>query len=218
MDGLSARAPTLAAARELLTSDELARGRRIQRPTIAAYRLLARAALRLLLGYYLEVEPRALALCGGPGGRPELDPAGHPWEERGLSFNLAHTGSLAVFAFTRFPAIGVDVESVARRPVSPTAIRRALAPEELEVVMGLPEWERTAAFLRYWTAKEAYAKALGVGLSIDLRSVVLREVDDPVGSPRLDLRGGGGDWHVRRLAVRPDAVGAVVFGTGGRVV
>jgi phosphopantetheinyl transferase len=31
--------------------------------------------------------------------------------------------------------------------------------------------KRTEAFLRYWTVKEAYAKALGVGLALDLREI-----------------------------------------------
>ncbi len=140
----------------------------------------------------------------GAFGRPELASAHDPHD---LCFNLSHTAGLAVFAIGRRRSIGIDVEAVDRRAPSPGVIERALRPREAERVLRADGRERTAAFLHYWTVKEAYAKALGVGLALDLREV---GVDGPPSRPRLDLPGGPGEWRVRRLRPRTGFVGAVV--------
>lgn len=167
-------------------------------------RSAARAGLRALLGSYLGIDPLAVEILQGALGRPELAPAHDPHD---LCFNLSHTAGLAVFAIGRRRSIGVDVEAVDRRAPSPGVIERALRPREVERVLRTDGHERTAAFLHYWTVKEAYAKALGVGLALDLREV---GVDGSADRPRLDLPGGPEEWCVRRLRLRTGFVGAVV--------
>jgi 4'-phosphopantetheinyl transferase len=164
-------------------------------------RSVARAGLRLLLGSYLGIDPRDVEIARGIGGRPELAAA------HDLSFNLSHTAGLAVFAIGRGRAVGVDVEALDRRAPSSGLIERALNPREAGRVMRGSAGERTREFLGYWTVKEAYAKALGVGLGLDLREV---RVHGSIDRPRLDLPSGSGEWQVRRLRPRPDVIGAVV--------
>jgi 4'-phosphopantetheinyl transferase len=171
-------------------------------------RSAARAGLRLLLGSYLGIDPRVVKILQGAFGRPELAPVHDP---HNLCFNLSHTAGMAVFAVGCGRSIGIDVEAVDRRAPSPGVIERALRPREAERVLRADGPERTAAFLRYWTVKEAYTKALGVGLALDLREV---GVDGPTDRPRLDLPGGAGEWQVRRLRPQPGFVGAVVANGG----
>jgi 4'-phosphopantetheinyl transferase len=171
-------------------------------------RSTARAGLRALLGSYLGVDPLAVEILQGAFGSPELAPAHDPHD---LCFNLSHTAGLAAFAIGRGRSIGIDVEAVDRRAPSPGVIERALEPREVERVLRTDGRERTAAFLHYWTVKEAYAKALGVGLALDLREV---GVEGPKGRPRLALPGGPGEWQVRRLRSRAGFVGAVVADGG----
>jgi 4'-phosphopantetheinyl transferase len=90
-------------------------------------------------------------------------------------------------------------------------IERALTPREVARVTRVEGGERTEAFLRYWTVKEAYAKAIGMGLRLDLKEV---HVHGPSDRPRLDLPGGSVAWHVRRLQPRPGFVAAVVADGG----
>lgn len=171
-------------------------------------RSAARAGLRALLGSYLGIDPRAVKTLQSARGRPELAPVHDPHD---LCFNLSHTAGVAVYAIGRGRSVGVDVEALDRRAPTPGAIKRALNDREAERVLRTDASERTAAFLQYWTVKEAYAKALGVGLALDLRQV---GVDGPPGRPRLDLPGGPGEWQVRRLRLRPGLVGAVVADGG----
>ncbi len=168
-------------------------------------RWVARAGLRLLLGSYLGIAPREVEIRRGVRGRPELAAA------HDLSFNLSHTAGLALFAFGRGRAIGVDVEALDRRAPSAGLIERALNPREASRVMGARAEERTGTFLAYWTVKEAYAKALGVGLALDLREV---GVEGSAERPCLVLPAGAGEWRVRRAWPRPGFVGAVVADGG----
>ncbi len=168
-------------------------------------RSAARAGLRLLLASYLKIDPLEVEIQHGAHGRPELAPV------HDLCFNLSHTAGLAVYGIGRGFAIGVDVEALDRRAPSAGLIERALNGREAARVMRAEAGERTETFLHYWTVKEAYAKALGVGLGLDLREV---RVHGPIDRPRLDLPSGSGEWHVRRLRPQPGVIGAVVADHG----
>lgn len=181
-------------------------------------RSAARAGLRLLLGSYLGIDPQAVEILQGAFGRPELAPA---HDHHDLCFNLSHTAGMAVFAIGRGRSVGVDVETVDRRAPSVGVIDRALNDREAARVLRADARERTAAFLHCWTVKEAYAKALGVGLALDLRQV---GVDGSADRPRLQLPStdqprllpdGHGEWQVRRLRLPAGFIGAVVA-DGGR--
>jgi 4'-phosphopantetheinyl transferase len=168
-------------------------------------RLAARVGLRVVVGSYLGVDPREVEIVRSLRGRPQLAGA------HGLSFNLSHTAGMAVYAIGRRPAIGVDIEALGRRAPTPGLIERALSIREAASLKRVGADERTATFLEYWTVKEAYAKALGVGLALDLREV---GVEGHADRPRLDLPAGAGKWHVRRLRPQPGVIGAVVADGG----
>jgi 4'-phosphopantetheinyl transferase EntD len=137
---------------------------------------IARAAMRTILGEALGVAPEAVdisrrcAHCGHEShGRPTTPAAPE------LSFSLSHSGALAVFALTRdAKRVGVDVEQVRGRASLDKLAARTMSPEQFA------EWEREperlTAFLRTWTAKEAYLKATGVGIATDLRATSTRAV------------------------------------------
>lgn len=125
--------------------------------------LVTRGTIRTLIGRYLGVDPADCAFVANAYGRPSLSwPAGAP-----LAFNLSHTNGLVVCAFAREGDIGVDVEA-ADRAIGLELARRFFSREEADALEALPEAERPARFLDYWTLKEAYIKARGMGLSLPL--------------------------------------------------
>ncbi|OPF78492.1 4-phosphopantetheinyl transferase [Streptomyces antioxidans] len=125
----------------------------------------AHLGLRELLGGYLGMAPadvpftrEACPGCGGPHGRPAV--SGTP-----LHFNMSHAGDLVLFAFAGSP-VGVDVEKF--QPASVVEqVAGSLHPKERAELDALAPGDRTAAFARCWTRKEAYLKGLGTGLSRD---------------------------------------------------
>ena len=88
-----------------------------------------------------------------------------------MRFNVAHSGALALLAFTLDREIGVDLEKTERRMKLPDTAQAVLSSTELQAWSLLPEAEQRADFFRHWTAKEAYLKAVGIGLGRDPRSL-----------------------------------------------
>jgi 4'-phosphopantetheinyl transferase len=141
---------------------------------------MARAALRRILGRYLECEPASLDIGTGPHGKPflRLDGRAHM-----LRFNLSHTEETAVLAVAWERDVGIDIESV-KRPVALEELAgRFFSTSEATAVMDAPAKRRAAVFFRIWTTKEAYVKARGDGLALPLDQFDV--VSDPGQPPGL---------------------------------
>ncbi|MGO9428740.1 4'-phosphopantetheinyl transferase family protein [Rhodoblastus sp.] len=80
-------------------------------------------------------------------------------EETGWRISSASRGDIALFGLAR-EKIGVDVELAS----SAEPAWNVLHEQEKAALRALPEELRPEKFLRLWTAKEAYLKALGLGL------------------------------------------------------
>src|ERR1700678_798338 len=92
----------------ILSIEERERSKRFAFARDASRFRLCRAILRMGLALYLQAIPREVALTTGLYGKPRLA------KRSGLYFNVAHSGGLALLAFTTMGEIGVDVE-VARQ-------------------------------------------------------------------------------------------------------
>jgi len=124
--------------------------------------------------------------------------------------SLTHTDRLVAAAFAT-ARVGIDAEPLARPSPPPSLHARVCSPAELRWLEGLPEHQRHQGFLRLWTRKEAYGKAIGAGIGFDLRSTDFGSGDGPLG-------GVPGEWHAREVALSPDVVAAVVVdGAIGRL-
>jgi 4'-phosphopantetheinyl transferase len=122
----------------------------------------ARGVLRALLAGYLNVEPATVAFRLGAHGKPALH---IPGVQSALSFNMSHSGPLALYAFTAAAAVGVDVQSARARPIDELAIAsRALGTEVWRRLAALAPAERRDDFLRAWTRHEAACKCGGTGI------------------------------------------------------
>ena len=80
-------------------------------------------------------------------------------------YSISHSGEWVVCAVGAVP-LGVDIQ--VERPVRP-AVFRALSAAEQAELDGLEEQERLPAFFDVWCLKEAYSKAIGLGLQARFR-------------------------------------------------
>ncbi len=162
--------------------------------------LVSRALVRTVLSHYAPADPRQWAFDRNPHGKPSVafEPgcSGPP-----LKFNLSHTDGLVVCLVARGCEVGVDVEDGSRAADFLGLARRFFATAEAAVVESLPDAERPAAFYRFWTLKEAYIKARGLGLSIPLASFAFTLRDDQ--PPHIAVADPGDDdparWQFREL-------------------
>lgn len=151
---------------EVLSSAERAKAARFHFNKDRNQFIQARAALRFILGEYLNADPGTLEFCCGPQGKPALA-NGHA--DSSLRFNLSRRDGLALIAVSRGREIGVDVELVrADLPVLQIA-ETSFSAAELAMLRGLPDTSRVQGFYNCWTRKEAYVKARGAGLSFPLQ-------------------------------------------------
>jgi 4'-phosphopantetheinyl transferase len=65
-------------------------------------------------------------------------------------------------------AVGVDVENIAARAVSLDVANHFFSASEVAELSGVPPFLQQDRFFEYWTFKESYIKARGMGLSIPL--------------------------------------------------
>lgn len=121
---------------------------------------VATGLLRQVLGRLVDRPPESLAFDVGPHGKPSL--AGGP------SFNLSHSGEWWLLGWADEGRVGVDVEVHRSLPDLAALARRSFHPREADRVLALTGAEREAAFFRVWSRKEAFIKALGLGLAYPL--------------------------------------------------
>jgi len=135
-----------------------------------------------------------------------------------MCFNLSNTRGLIACAVARSRELGIDVESTRRPGQTVEIAEHFFAPAEIDALHSLPADQRTERFFAYWTLKEAYIKARGMGLAIPLAqfSFVLDE-PAPI-SIRFapELEDDPSSWQFERLVLSPGHHTAVAVrrGTG----
>jgi 4'-phosphopantetheinyl transferase len=162
---LDCPAAELARLAGLLSPDELARAARFRFARDRDRYLAGRGRLRERLGGFVGAHPARLRFRYGPAGRPELaDPPGGP------RFNLSHAGPAALLAVADQVPVGVDLERHDVVRDRDLLAERVFSAPERAALRSLRERDRDGAFLRGWTRKEAYLKAVGGGLLLDLHA------------------------------------------------
>jgi 4'-phosphopantetheinyl transferase len=169
---------------ELLDSEERERAARFKFPEPRNQFVISRALLRQCLGRYLHIEAREVRFRTTANGKPEL--AGNADQHlqdspvtdfpvidppiSDLRFNLSHTHGVTVFAVTRHRQVGVDVERIRQNTNALELAERFFSRPEVQWLRSQPASEHIPSFFSCWTAKEAYIKAHGQGMSMSLSS------------------------------------------------
>jgi 4'-phosphopantetheinyl transferase len=177
---------------QLLSEPERAKWRRFVAQNARLQYLVSRALVRTTLSRYADVPEHAWQFETNRYGRPFVS---HPKTLRHIQFNLSNTTGLVVCAVAKECDIGIDVEDLTRILDTEALAPTVFAPVELAefCVLGTPV-ERRDLFFSYWTLKEAYIKARGMGLSIPLDSFWF---DLDGSSPRLHVTDRCGDYSER---------------------
>ena len=171
--------------------------------------LVTRALVRTVLSKYLSLPPRDWVFSQNAFGRPEIANG----EVRGsqLSFNVSHTHSLIVLGVAESRALGVDCENVVAREASIDIADHYFAPEEVRALADVPAHRQQYRFFEYWTFKESYIKARGMGLSLPLDKFSFRYPDDRRVAISIDpeLKDESRRWQFWQFRPRPEYLVAV---------
>jgi 4'-phosphopantetheinyl transferase len=202
----------------LLAEDETQRAKRFYFPRDRDRFIVGRGLLRTILSSYLEVGPDEICFTYGTHGKPSLE---QKEGQLGIDFNLAHSGGWGIYAVTKDRPVGVDVELIQHDFPGDSVAEHFFSPREVDSLRALPKDMQTAAFFRCWARKEAFIKALGLGLSCPLGDFDVPLT--PWEAPRL-LRVKWAPeevsrWFMADIDRVPDCAAAVVVaGTTGRLL
>ena len=136
-----------------------------QRPH--AHNLLRECLRTRHIDYVTDVTP----VTRNEHGKPSLT------EYPEINYNLSHANGIAV-CLVSDTECGVDCEGV--RPYRPNVVRRAFSDNEKLLIENVPNTERDLLFFRLWTLKEAYVKAIGIGISYPLNTVEFSFTGDKI--------------------------------------
>ncbi|XP_062005227.1 uncharacterized protein LOC133722355 [Rosa rugosa] len=156
---------------ELLSPCEKTNVLRMRGDELRKRALLARALVRTTIARYTNdrVDPRSLNFKKNGYGKPEVDwQIADDWQPPALQFNISHTSSLIACGVAVDSPIGIDVEEKQRKLKHHILAfaRRYFSTHEVEHLTSISDIEiQRQQFLKLWTLKEAYVKALGRGFS-----------------------------------------------------
>jgi 4'-phosphopantetheinyl transferase len=160
-----AGADLIARYHALLNAEERQRHRRFVFDHLRHEYLVTRALCRTTLSRYADVDPKQWQFACNRYGRPEIaGPSGVP----PLRFNLSNCAGLIACLVTLEVDAGVDVEDMHRKGETVRIADRYFSPREVAALRALPPPRQRQRFFEYWTLKESYIKARGMGLSIPL--------------------------------------------------
>lgn len=199
----------LSAYRGLLTAEEKERETRFYFARDQRRYLVTRALVRTVLSRYASIPPAEWIFSANAYGRPEI--ANAQVGDAGLSFNISHTHSLIVLGVTRSRALGVDVENIGAREVSMDVANYYFAPTEVAALAAVPRDQQQYRFFEYWTFKEAYIKARGMGLSLPLDRFSFRYPDDRTVEIAIqpELADDSARWQLWQFQPAPEYLVAV---------
>lgn len=160
--------PTLIArAFASLSIDELERAKKYVFAVDQHRFALCRYALRTLLAGFFRVAPQQIEFRYGSHGRPYLQ-----WPTVEFDFNMSHSNNWAAMALSASTQVGIDIE---QRNSDSTDYHElastVLTQYEFYDVSMQPHEHRATRFMKYWTAKEAFLKLTGTGLSQDPKKI-----------------------------------------------
>jgi 4'-phosphopantetheinyl transferase len=200
LDRLDVAPAEVARLRTLLDPAEIDRADRFRHDLHRTRFVVRRARLRQWLGRQLGLAPDAVRIATDAMGKPCV-----PGWDRHFSTSHSRDTMLIAGAAVR---VGCDIEAIATdfdwRPVA----ERLFAAEESEALAAMADAPGRIAFFHCWARKEAFVKALGLGLSHPLDAFAVS-----VSSPPVFVRGGEG-WSMAAIEL-PGFALAVAAEAGG---
>lgn len=188
----------------ILSGQELEQAGRFRFPEDRMRYIAGKVVVRILLKRYLDMETIDFS----------VNELGKPYHKkiagkRTVDFNISHSGEFILAVFAVGMDIGVDVQEMAECPDYREIAENFYTAEEAEDVKN----EGPDLFFQYWAAKEAYVKALGIGLGrgMDFFSVRNEKIAEKIRKIRTGfcIRSGSKDmlrmW--RRIRKETDKMG-----------
>lgn len=128
--------------------------------------LITRALVRTTLSRYIARDPASWQFVTNTHHRPDIAPEQQHLPP--LRFNLTHTNGLIACLVNWEHDAGIDAEEKTRHTGVINIANFAFAPQEIQHLLQTTGEQQKHQFFVYWTLKESYIKARGMGLALPL--------------------------------------------------
>ena len=149
----------------ILSEKEQEKANRFHFPHHRLHYIAAHYHFRKLIAMYANCEPSMIQFGSNQFRKPILLAP----SDTGLQFNMSHSDNVVIFGFGLHHELGIDIE-ISRTKRDLELIAESFAPSEIAKLAMLQGSEKSDAFYRIWTRKEAVMKATGRGLALSLSS------------------------------------------------
>jgi 4'-phosphopantetheinyl transferase len=138
--------------------------------------IFAHGLLRFALSSLVpQVKPSGWRFDTNRYGRPFI---AAPATAKAIHFSLSHTQGCVACVLSGYEAVGLDVEEIRNRHSLMEVAQDYFTPEEIDNLRRRPLARRADRFFDYWTLKEAYLKARGIGFNLPLDRFSMRIASD----------------------------------------
>jgi len=136
--------------------------------------ILSHQYLRFIISSYLQLPFDQITFKRMAQGKPIVSTK----NICNIEFNMAHSNDFLAIAIGTVNSVGIDIEAISEKQNVDGLAKHCFSFDEFKQYAEIHESLRPLAFFRGWARKEAYLKALGTGLSKDLRSFNVNIFDD----------------------------------------
>jgi 4'-phosphopantetheinyl transferase len=200
------QSPSVREIETLLSEPELKRAQKFHFEKDRRRFIASRAALKIILGRYLDLPPDQVVIQNAELGKPFIS---QRTQGETLQFNISHSHNMVLYAIAARYPVGIDLEYMLGASEQIENVSSFFSDAE-KAAIGKADNKREM-FFQIWTLKESYLKASGDGLRHELNefSVILQ----PESSPRLtDIgwdRAEANRWSMAQFTPDPGYMAAV---------
>ncbi len=183
---------------DYLSEHEKSRAERFRHESDYNCYVSVHALLRIELSSLLGTKAKSIRIGVSEYGKPFI-------QGSDLPFSLSRTGNLFAFVVGRGNQfLGIDIEQIKPRIDFIGISRDYFSANEQQLILSYKNvTDQKRTFFEIWTRKEAFLKAIGVGINADLRKVQVME-----GGNILNLAGVQLNNHVFKIttAIKKEAL------------
>ncbi len=149
--------------------------------------IICQGMLRVILAKYLALKPEEIKFKNGKYGKPYLN------HDTNINFNVSHSHEMALIAVALNQEIGIDIEYHSKRNIDGIAEKMFSAAEIARVHQA--KTNKIAVFYEIWTGKEAFIKAIGMGLHYPTPNITIPKLQF---TPQtIDKKNA--PWYIQKL-------------------
>ena len=169
--------------------------------------IITRGFVKLIISNYLNMDPVGVKFSYNDYGKPFIAN-----DNSKLQFNISHSDEVAVFAFSRYNEIGIDIEKIKDIQDMDGVINICFTDYEKNWYKARRD-SNAELFYKVWTAKEAFIKAIGRGFSYNPKNIELTYKSDKqlLISRVISNEFAERNYTIKLIEIQPGYVVSVVY-------